>query len=192
MQLKVIHTFPEVDVEEFEDLLENEEFNQQLAKLPNISKRTLVEDKDLGEGKRHTVVVYETRAIPANVKKILGGDGITLKEEVDFNRNTHIHHLKIIPSLLKERLKCEGKYIIEPLGPAGGAKRTIILDVKVKIFGMGRILERAVSREFKKNSREEERLSREYIKEHLDEIKGKSKKKSAKKPAAKKTTSKKK
>ena len=186
MQLKVIHTFPEVDVEEFEDLLETEEFNQQLTKLPNIGKRTKVEDKNLGEGKRHTVVVYETKAIPDNIKKILGGDGITLTEEVDFNRNTHVHRLKVIPSLLKDRLKCEGKYIIEPLGPAGGAKRTVILDVTIKIFGMGKILELALSREFKKNSREEERLAREYIKEHLDEIKNKSKKKSAKKKTTKK------
>lgn|GEM_PF-5207223 len=176
-----MHTFPEVDVEEFENLLETEEFNRQLEKLPNVSKRTLVEEKDLGGGKRHTVVRYEARAVPEQVKKWLGDESIGWTEEMDFNRNTHFHKFRIIPTRMKDRVNCEGSYKIEPLSPDGGARRIVTLNVKVKMLGLGSIAERAAKPFLDANAREEERLAKEYIRDHPPEKKGKSGEKKGKK-----------
>lgn len=173
MELKYVHTFEDVNVEEFEDLLENQEFNQQLEKLPNVSKRTLIEEKDLGGGKRHTIVSYEAKAIPEQAKKFIGDGGIGWTEEVNFNRNTHIHYIKLIPTRMRDRVTCEGHYKLEPLGPKGGTKRTVVLNVKVKMLGLGGLAERAAKPFLEVNAREEERLAREYIRAHLSDKKGK-------------------
>ena len=176
MELKYVHTFPEVSVEEFEDLLEDKEFNQQLEKLPNVSKRTLIEEKDLGGGKRHTVVRYEARAIPEQAKKFIGEGGIGWTEEVDFNRNTHVHNFRLIPTRMRDRVTCEGFYRLDPLGPDGGTKRTVTMNLKVKMLGLGTIAERTAKPFLEANAREEERLAREYIRANLSAKKGKKKK----------------
>ena len=167
MEIKYIHIFPQVDVEQFEDLLEKQDFNQQLEKLPNVSRRTLVEERKLGGGKRHTVVRYEAKGVPAQARKYIGDEIVGWIEVVDFNRNTHIHTFQLIPYLLKDRIKCEGQYVLEPLGPEGGTIRTVKVSLKVKILGVGAIMERGAKPFLDANAREEERIIREYIRTHV-------------------------
>lgn len=177
MEIKYVHTFPELDVEEFEELLANQDFNQTLEKLPNVASRKLLEEKDLGGGKRYTRVQYEARGVPEQARKFVGEGTVGWIEEVDFNRNTHVHHFRLIPSRMKDKVECEGKYVLEPLGPHGGTKRTVTMNIRVKMFGVGKLIEKMAKPFLEANAREEERLTREYIRTHLDEIKSRKKKK---------------
>lgn len=167
MELRYIHTFPELSVDEFEDLLEDNEFNQELEKLPNVGKRTLLEQKDLGGGKRHTIVRYEAKAVPEQAQKYIGGEPIGWIEECDFNRRSHTHYFKLIPTRLRDRVDCCGHYKLEPLSPKGGTKRTVVMNINVKMFGLGSIVERTAKPFLEANARAEERITREYIQKYL-------------------------
>lgn len=174
MELKYVHTFPDIDLDDFEELLANQEFNQTLEKLPNVASRKLLEENDLGGGKRHTKVQYEGKGVPDQARKFIGEGAVGWIEEVDFNCNTHVHHFRLIPNRMRERVKCEGKYVLEPLGPGGGTKRTVTMEIKVKMLGVGKLAERMAKPLLESNAREEERLTREYIKANPPKKKGKS------------------
>jgi len=175
VEIKYVHTFPDVDVEEFEDYLEDPEFNQQLENLPNVASRSVLENKDLGGGKRYTKVQYEGKGVPEQAKKIVGEGAVGWIEEVDFNRNIHVHKFRLTPNRMKDKVKCEGQYLLKPLGPEGGTKREVTMNIKVKMLGVGTILERMAKPFLEANAKAEERLARDYIKAHPPKKKGRKK-----------------
>ena len=81
---------------------------------------------------------------PAPVQKLLGGQ-FSYIEEGSFDKKTQRYRFKIVPSSLADKLRIDGEMRSEPMGP-GKMKRVAEINIEVKIFGLGGMVEGFVSR----------------------------------------------
>jgi hypothetical protein len=129
------------DEETFWKIFLDPEFNERLykdgLKFPEW-KQVSLEEKD-GKVTRTTAGKPKLDDVPGPVAKIIG-DSFRYTESGSLDRATKTWTWKLIPSMLADKVKQEGKLTLKPAGD-GKVKRNVELFIEAKVFPISGMLE---------------------------------------------------
>jgi hypothetical protein len=128
----------------FDDAFERALYDEKLR----FPKYELVENRDQGETVRRKVRVTPRLDAPAPVLKVLGSS-FGYVEDGTFEKKARVWRSRIITNVIADRLGTSFVVRADAAGE-GRCRRTIDLDIDVKIFGIGGLVEAA----FEKNLRD--------------------------------------
>jgi hypothetical protein len=158
---------------EFERLTQvyfSEAFNQAVTPAANLRIRELLEEKILDDGKEYRKVRYAPRVdLPGPIRKFAGGDEI--EQLIDyceitvFNRAARTATLEI-ESVAGETIQVFGN--VRFIEEGDGVRMKFDGEAKVKIFGIGKVIERFIVSEVKKRYALVERFLQTYLDEGRD------------------------
>jgi hypothetical protein len=141
MKFKVEHLFKQITLADYEKLYFNEAFNVALCKGVALGRELLKFENHEGMFAREVRVSPE-RALPESVVKILGADKISYTEFLSYQLGTYKGVFETIPGLLKDKIESSGTFSFAQ--KPDGVLRTVEGEVKVKIFGLGGVVERLI------------------------------------------------
>ncbi len=99
--------------------------------------------------------------VPGPVAKLIG-DSFRYEETGTFDKATKTWTWKLKPSILAEKVKQEGKLVIQPAGE-GKVKRVVELFIEAKVFGLGGMLESTTEKNLKSGWEKSAKFMNEWI-----------------------------
>jgi len=148
MRFRVEHVFKNITLAQYEKLYFDEDFNNALCKEVKLA-RTLVERNADDKHIHRVVTVGPDREIPAPAAKILGASKIEYTEHIDYDFGAYRGNWKTISSLMTDKVDTKGTFQFSDAG--GGVRRVVDGDIKVKIFGVGGVVERFIVADIEKS-----------------------------------------
>jgi len=130
--------------------------------LPDISRIEVVTDRT--EGSRRTVELrYTTEmSLPGPIKKVMGGAASqTMLTRFSIDTETHTGTMEMIPSQMADKIKVSAKISVAQEGNAWVQR--VDGDATVKIFGVGKMVEKFLVEKIQTSSQSETRLRNAYI-----------------------------
>lgn len=127
---------------------------------PEIQSLEVLRNQEEGE-KLFVEIKYTLDVpMPGPVKKVLGGVNTFVVELIlDTKNNTGT--MEFTPSKMAGKIKAGGRILFDQKGNKW--LQTVDGDVTVKIFGVGKLVEKFIAESFKKSFEIESRLRNEYI-----------------------------
>lgn len=150
----------------WQKLFLNPEFNQALymEKLKFTSFK-IVEDRKDDNGIHHRKVVAEPKAdAPGPIKKLIG-DSIAYTETGTWDPKTGRYRFTVETSKMADKIKTRGEIWVEPKGE-GEIERCVHMDIDVKIFGIGKMVEGFIEKSTRDSYGAAARFSNEWIEKH--------------------------
>ena len=148
MQFRIEHVFRNITLEQYGKLYFDEDFNIAMCEDVKLARRVV--ERDVTPERVHRVlVVGPDREIPAPAAKVLGSNRIEYTEHLDFDFGTYTGQWKTVSSLMTEKVDARGSLRFSDAG--GGVRRVVEGDIKVKIFGVGTMVEKFVVADIEKS-----------------------------------------
>lgn len=160
------HEF-DCDVDSFwSEIFQSDEFNHRLYNDELAFDRFEVfEDALRKDGKFYREVLVQPKAeVPALLKKVLG-DALNYVEKGVWDPSDKKYRYNIVPSRMADRSKISGVLWAEPL-PGGGCARLCEMEIKVSVFGVGKVVETFVEKTTRDSYEAATRLTRRFIEEN--------------------------
>jgi hypothetical protein len=155
-----------IDYPSFRRIYYSEEFNRELAEAVKIQERTQIEHVTLPDGReRRLVHIVPKASLPAPFLKLLNGQQITYDETTIFNPATRSASFSISsPAGDVIAVTGEAKFIEE----SGSVRLRFDGEAKVKVFGVGGLIERYIIGEVKSRYEHVERLLQQFVDDGRD------------------------
>lgn len=148
MKFRVEHTFRGITLADYEQLYFNEEFNNALCVSVKLD-RTL-EHREESDGKiKRSVRVGPDRELPAPVAKVIGAKRIEYTEHLEYTFGSFEGTWMTVSAIMTDKVDTHGRFGFEEL--PDGVLRWVEGEIKVKIFGVGKIVERVVVADIEKS-----------------------------------------
>jgi hypothetical protein len=161
MKFVAEHTFRGITAPDYEKLYFDEAFNEALCKALNLD-RTLVKREDNGKHLHRVVkVAPRDREIPGPVQKILGSSRIEYAEHIDYDWGTLTGTWKSVSSIMTDKIETKGIFRFDT--NSDGVKRVVEGDIKVKVFGVGGVIERFIVADIEKSYEQAADFTRRWI-----------------------------
>ncbi len=155
------HDFDDIPLELFERYLNHPELIALCAEIPAFRSRELVEEQDLGAGKRRwRFKVVAGGDIPAAARKVVTEEMLTWHEDTRFEPSEHAIHFRIEPIRWSGKFDCRGVWRLEPRGR--GTHRVIEGTLSIPVPLVGRMVEGFIVAELKKNYEVESGVQRKF------------------------------
>ena len=142
------------------------EFNERLYKdglgFPDW-KQVSLEEKD-GKVVRTTAGQPKLDDVPGPVAKIIG-NGFRYTETGTLDQATKTWTWKLVPSMLADKVKQEGKMKIAPAGE-GKVKRSVELFIEAKVFPISGMLESTTEKNMRAGWEKSAAFMNDWIKKH--------------------------
>ncbi len=124
----------------------------------------VVTEEDTPKGKRRIIdAVPDMSDLPGAIKKVVG-DGIGYREEGDFDRSAFKVATKVTPNKLADKISIEGELSTEPAGD-DKCKRVFTAKVKVKMFGIGGMMEKRILEDLKDSYTKAAKFTNDFLAE---------------------------
>jgi hypothetical protein len=129
---------------------------------PELSKIEVLVDRE--EGTKRTVEMKYTTdvSLPGPIKKVMGSaasQSLVMKLSVDTETLTGT--MEMIPSQMADKIKISGKVSVEKQGDRWVQR--VDGDASVKIFGVGKVVEKFLVEKIQSSTEIETRLRNEYM-----------------------------
>ncbi len=122
----------------------NKGFNDDLfLKELQFPEYKIIEENDSGSTHTRKIRVTPKQDAPAVVKKLVG-DRFSYTEDGTFDRTSKRYRFRITTGALADKVKIAGEMWTESAGP-DKLRRKVTMDVDVKIFGVGGLVEKFVA-----------------------------------------------
>ncbi|HET6346828.1 MAG TPA: DUF2505 domain-containing protein [Myxococcota bacterium] len=141
MRFRVEHTFSGISLQAYETLFFDEPFNIALCQAVKLARTLESRTLDSGRLRRATRIGPE-REIPAPVPKVLGTTKFEYTEHIDYTMGSFKGTWKTVPAMMADKVESAGTFSFVARG--NDVTRIVEGDVKVKIFGLGAVIERFV------------------------------------------------
>ena len=136
---------------------------ERLSDLPNLGERRVTRFEEHSDGSIDRVVHYKLGSqLPAAVVAVIGS-AATWDEIACFDPSGHEWTFEIRPNVMKGRIDCRGRYRFVPDG--NGTKRTVEVDLKVKVPLVGGRVEREIGKGLTETLEAEAELLTEFLAE---------------------------
>ncbi len=161
MKFEASHTFRDISLADYEKLYFDEEFNVALCKALNLD-RSLIKREEKGTHLTRAVkVAPRDREIPGPVQKIMGTSRIEYTEHVEYDFGAYKGTWKSVSSVMTDKVDSSGTFRFEQAGD--GVKRVIGGEIKVKVFGVGGVIERFIVADIEKSYEQAADFTRRWI-----------------------------
>jgi hypothetical protein len=155
-----------IDYPSFRRIYYSEEFNRDVAEAVKLQERTQVEHVTLPDGReRRRVHIVPRATLPAPFLKLLNGQQITYDETTIFNPATRSATFSV-ESPAGETIAVTG--VAQFIEEAGAVRLQFDGEAKVKVFGVGGLIERYIIGEVKSRYEHIERLLQKFVDEGRD------------------------
>jgi hypothetical protein len=104
-----------------------------------------------------------TGPLPGPIKKVVG-DNLGYREEGRYDKKTKRYRFRVIPNTRPDKVSIDGEIHVEPRD--GKVARILDLEVKVKLFGVGGLIEKRIIEDTKKSYDD----SYGYMQKHLESL----------------------
>ena len=141
MKFSADHTFRGIELEAYESLHFDEEFQDALCVSVKLSRACEKLEENDGHISR-AVRVGPDREIPPAAQRVLGGRKLDYTEHLEYQRGSWKGTWRTEPSLMPDKVHCKGT--IEFLEVPGGVRRLVHGEIKVKLFGVGGMVEKLI------------------------------------------------
>jgi hypothetical protein len=162
-QIEIRHTL-NIGAEDFwSKVFFDQEFNKRLH-LEKLGFKSfeVLEERDEPDGSRIRKVRTEPKAeAPAAVKKLVG-DSISYVENGRFDPKSKRYKFSVEPSKLADKIKTQGELWVEPKGDKQ-CERIVKLDIEVKIFGVGKMVENFIENQTRSSYDIAARFTNEWV-----------------------------
>lgn len=150
-----------VDYERFRNVYYSEAFNQEVIKAVNLKERTLREHQTLPDGKERMRMYIAPRVdLPSMISKLVGDTLIAYEEITVYDPATRRATVDVQSAggdMIK--VSATSQFMDEP----DGIRTHIELQVDVKIFGIGSMIERFIANETRKRYEAVERTLQQFV-----------------------------
>jgi hypothetical protein len=157
---RLVHEF-DTDPTSYWKIFFHVPYNAELYKRIGVKERRVIEQKEDGPVVTWTVKIMPERDLPGVVKKIVGGD-LGYIERSTFYRDKNYGDVHIEPTLMKEKTKIFGKYILEPIGEKK-LRRVWEGDIHVSLPLVGGKIEKVIIEDMTKSYEAAAACTREWI-----------------------------
>jgi len=148
MRLAIEHVFEGIAVADYESLYFDEPFNDAQGRELRMGRQLLRFDRSKQRIVRH--VCYEPARKPSDpVNEVFGSSRASFIEELEYDLAARRGTWRTIPNQWAERVRTTGT--IELTVAPGGTRRVVSGEVKVSLFGFGKIVERMIVAEIEKS-----------------------------------------
>jgi Protein of unknown function (DUF2505) len=160
MKVTIEDVFEGIGCSDYVELYFDEAFNESIGRALHMGRRLLRLDRGPERIVRH--VCYEPNHDPESpAHQAFGTSRASFVEELDYDVRTRRGTWRTIPNLWADRVHNAG--VIELADLAGGTRRVVRGEVKVKLFGFGRLVEKMIVAEIENSYAATARLTREWI-----------------------------
>jgi len=147
---ELVHSFPNISLELFEKHLNHPELNKMLEQMPSFESRRLIDSKTLKNGNTKWVFdVVAKSKLPAAIQKVAGQDSFRWIESSTFFPKKHCIEWEISPPDRESGFSGHGTWLLEE--DKKGTVRTIGGEIKVDMLFVGKLIEKFIVDELKKN-----------------------------------------
>jgi hypothetical protein len=148
VRFAIEHRFEGVDADAYAALFFDEEFSAALGRELRLGRELLALDRD---GAR---IVRRVRCEPNQDPdqpegKALGASRASFVEEIEYDTRAHRGTWRTIPNIFGDRLRTSGT--LEVTAAGGGVTRIVRGEVDVRLFGLGRLVEKRLIAEIEKS-----------------------------------------
>lgn len=141
MRFDVAHTITGIHAADYERLYFDEAFNEALCAHLKLTRRLIRREEQPGHIFREVAIV-PAREVPAPVAKIVGADALHYTETLDYRLGTGAGTWSTTPGALPGKITSDGRLMIEEA--EGGVVRRVEGHVTVRLFGVGKMIERFI------------------------------------------------
>lgn len=141
MHFRVEHTFTQIDLERYEALYFDEPFNIALCEAIDLRRELKTHELNARRLVR-VVTVGPEREIPPAAAGILKTNRIEYTEHIDYTFGQYQGTWKTVSSVLTDKVDSRGTF--EFIATEGGVRRVVVGDIKVKLFGVGGVVEKFI------------------------------------------------
>ena len=160
MNVLIDDVFVNISPAEYESLYFDEDFNEAIGRAMRMGRRLLHFERTDEQIVRK--VHYEPDRDPDSpAGKAFGTSRASFIEELTFDRRTRTGTWRTIPNVFPDRVTNAGT--IEFADASPGVRRIVRGEVKVALFGFGRMIERAVVREIVKSYQNTTAFTNEWL-----------------------------
>jgi hypothetical protein len=162
MRFSLEHRF-DAPVDVVERAANDDAYQATLTDLPNLGERRVTELTQHPDGSIHRVARYKLGSqLPAPVVAVLGQTA-TWDEIADFDPATHTWTFRIAPHILAGRIACHGSYVFVPETDGNGTRRTVEVDLEVRVPLFGGRAEREIRKGLVETMDAEARLLSDFL-----------------------------
>ena len=160
MNFRIAHEFKKITLEQYEKLNFDEPFNIALCRNVRLA-RELIEKTETDGRLRRVVKVGAEREVPSPVAKIIGAKRIEYTEQVDYTFGTYRGTWDSVSSVLTDKVACSGTFSFADTGD--GVQRVVEGNIKVKIFGVGGVVEKFVVADLNRSYQRAAEFTQQWI-----------------------------
>lgn len=161
MKFLAEHTFRGITASDYEKLYFDEAFNAALCKAVNLDREVVKREENGKHLSRVVKVSPRDREIPGPLVKILGSSRIEYTEHVEYDFGSLKGSWKTVSSLLTDKVESAGIFRFD--AAADAVKRVVEGDIKVKVFGIGGVIERFIVADIEKSYEQAADFTRRWI-----------------------------
>ncbi len=167
MKFRAEHVFNNITVAEYEALYFDEVFNEALCKAVKLERKVI--KRDLVNGQLTRILrISPDREIPGPMRKVIGADRIEYTEYIEYKWGSHQAIWRTESSILPDKVDARGTLGFEARG--NGVVRWVEGEVKVKVFGVGGLVERFVVADVEKGYDNAAGFTHKWLAEHGTKI----------------------
>jgi hypothetical protein len=144
----------------FEPLFFAEDLNIKICAALGMG-RTLLERHEDAHQMRRRVSIRPQREVPAALRAVIGAEGVEYVEEMVWQHGSGRGDWTIVPNIFTKQVSATG-WVSFAADPAG-TLRAVEGEVKVSIFGLGRIAERFIISDIEKSFTDAARLTHSIL-----------------------------
>ena len=160
MKVLIDNLFAGITVTEYESLFFDEDFNQAVGRELRMGRLLLHFERTISRIQRK--VHYEPDRDPESpAGQAFGTSRASFIEELDYDPKLRRGSWRTIPNLFPERVSNSGT--IEFVEAPSGTRRIVRGEVKVSLFGFGRLIERMIVAEIEKSYANTTRITNDWL-----------------------------
>lgn len=143
MHFNISHRIAGMDVATFERLYFDEAFNEAMCQALGLGRK-LVRLDSRGDRIVREVEVTPERQMPAMMRKVLGDQAIAYTESLEYTLGSGQGVWRTVSNLMADKITSDGELVIKAAAE-GGVERRVVGHVTVKIFGLGKAIEKLIA-----------------------------------------------
>jgi hypothetical protein len=147
--------------EYFARVFANQAFQAEVARRVKLKSEQILLEEDRGDVYYREVLQIPNRDLPAVIKKVVGASQLSYTNKSVWHKREHRLHYHVVPSIKADRITIAGTMWLEPR--AAGSLRVCELEVQVRVFGVGPLLEKLILDDVKQAQDDLARLINELL-----------------------------
>ena len=166
MKFEISNVFTGIDRNQYIALFLDKDFNDYLESHLPVRERKEIERTDDGVTITRKLRIDYGKKLPAAAAKVVGADYIYYFETSRFRRGNYSLEWEVAPSVMQDKITSRGTITLFEAGEKK-VRRVLGGELRIKIFGVGRLVEKRIVEGVERKYREIAEMTQAYINEKV-------------------------